>query len=226
MTTALVLAGFALGAAASPHCMTMCGAACASLGGGCRRRAGAFHVGRLFGYMAGGAVAAGGVALLGAWSSAAPALRPWWMLLHLAMLALGAWWLVTGRPPGLLARHGTDVPVNFVKRGRPPVAAAVAGVGWVLWPCATLQGGLLLAALAEGPIGGALVMGAFALASTPALAAAPWAWSRLMRIPAAGQRRARIEAFGWRIAGFGVVLASGWALGAGIWQRAWAWCAA
>ena len=89
----LIVAGLAAGVAASPHCATMCAAPCAALTGGCQRNAGGFHVGRLLGYMAGGALAATSVAALGAWSQTAPALRPVWTALHLALLALGLWWL-------------------------------------------------------------------------------------------------------------------------------------
>ena len=64
MQLPLVLAGLAMGVAASPHCALMCGAPCAAIGGGCRRRATGFHAGRLLGYMAGGAVAAGSMAAM------------------------------------------------------------------------------------------------------------------------------------------------------------------
>ena len=94
----LILAGLAMGVAATPHCAVMCGAPCAALTQGCARTASGFHAGRLFGYMAAGAVAASSIAALGTWSQAAPALRPLWTMLHLAFLALGLWWLVTHRP--------------------------------------------------------------------------------------------------------------------------------
>ena len=53
----LVLAGFALGVAATPHCAGMCGAPCAALTQACGRSVSGFHLGRLIGYMAAGAVA-------------------------------------------------------------------------------------------------------------------------------------------------------------------------
>jgi len=80
----LVLAGLAMGVAATPHCAVMCGAPCAALTQGCARSSAGFHAGRLLGYMAAGAVAASSVAALGTWSTAAPALRPLWVLLQLA----------------------------------------------------------------------------------------------------------------------------------------------
>ena len=177
MDAALVLAGLAMGVAASPHCAAMCGAPCAALTGGCARNATGFHAGRLLGYMAGGAVAAGSVAALGAWSQAAPALRPLWSLLHLGLLALGLWWLAAGRQPDWMKRDSA-VPVRIVGRPARPLRAGLAGLAWVAWPCGALQAALLLAALATSPAGGALVMAAFALASMPALALAPWIWGR------------------------------------------------
>jgi sulfite exporter TauE/SafE len=221
-TPALVLAGLALGAAATPHCAFMCGAPCAALAGGCRRRGAALQAGRLAGYAAGGALAAASVATLGAWARASSLLQPLWTLVQLAFLALGLWWLATGRMPRRLARDGA-VPVRFVARAG-TLRAGLAGLGWVAWPCATLQGALLLAALADGPAGGALVMAAFALASAPALAATPWLWSRLRRTgagPAAAAGAGAVvrpaggpptSATAWRAAGLALALSAGWAL--------------
>src|SRR5690349_1808508 len=111
MNAALLLAGLAMGVAATPHCLLMCGGPSAAIAQGCSRRAAGFQAGRLVGYAAGGAAAAGSVALLGHWSEAAPALRPLWTLLHLAFLALGLWWLATGRQPPGLRRDGA-VPAS------------------------------------------------------------------------------------------------------------------
>ena len=237
MQTALILAGLAMGVAASPHCVAMCGAPCATLTSGCRRSASGFHVGRLLGYMAGGAVAAGSVSLLAAWSQAAPALRPLWMLLHLAFFALGAWWLLTGRQPDFMKRGGA-VPgvangaasVTFERNRRRPWRASLAGAAWVAWPCGALQAALLLSALANTPQGGALVMAAFAIGSMPALAMAPWLWTRWQALRRAASSNstatsaAEVATLGFRVAGAGLLLASGWVLTHGLWQRFAAWC--
>jgi uncharacterized protein len=224
MDAALVLAGLAMGAAASPHCAAMCGAPCAALTGGCRRSATGFHVGRALSYAAGGALAAGSVGLLAEWSRAAPAVRPLWLLLHLALLALGLWWLATGRQPRAMARGGA-VPLTFVARRAQPVRSALAGLAWIAWPCAASQSALLLAALASTPQGGALVMAAFAAASMPALAVAPWALARWQsRRGTTAASRESLAAFGFRVAGLGLVIASGWAVGQGVWQGVTAWC--
>ena len=220
----LVLAGFALGVAATPHCAVMCGAPCAALTHGCGRSVSGFHLGRLIGYMAAGAVAASSVAALGAWSQAAPALRPLWTLLHLAFLGLGLWWLLTGRQPAWMRRSGA-VPVRVVGRRARSVRATLAGLTWVAWPCAALQGALLLAALGSSATDGALVMAAFTVGSIPGLAAAPWAWARWQSLRGGAVAPAQVAVLGFRVAGTALVLASGWALTHGLWERFAAWCA-
>ena len=221
----LVLAGLAMGVAATPHCAVMCGAPCAALTQRCARSTTSFHAGRLIGYVAGGAVAASSVAALGAWSAAAPALRPLWLLLQLAFLALGLCWLVTGRQPALMRRDGA-VPVRIVGGRTKPLRAGLAGLAWVAWPCGALQGALLLSALANDAQGGALVMAAFAIGSMPGLALAPWAWARWQSWRGAVVAPAAVAALGYRVAGAGLVVVSGWALTHGLWERVIAWCAA
>ena len=223
----LILAGLALGVAATPHCAVMCGAPCAALTQGGARESSGFHAGRLVSYTAGGALAAASVTLLGTWSQAVPALRPLWTLLHLGFLALGLWWLATGRQPAFL-RRSSAVPVRVVGRHARSVRAGLAGLAWVAWPCAALQGALVLAALAGSAQGGALVMAAFALASAPGLAAAPWVWARLGagRGAKGGALAPRqVSALGFRVAGASLALVSGWALMHGLWERFAAWCA-
>jgi len=219
----LVLAGLAMGVATAPHCTLMCGAPCASLTHGCARSTTGFHLGRLLGYMAAGALAAASVAALGTWGERAPALRPLWTLLHLAFLALGLWWLAVGRNPAWM-RSGSAVPVTFVGRRKRSTRAALAGLLWVAWPCAALQGALLLSALANSAQGGALVMAAFTAGSAPGLAAAPWAWARWRASRGGVQASDRMTLLGHRIAGGGLVVASGWALTHGLWERFAAWC--
>ncbi len=229
MAWPLVLAALALGVASLPHCALMCGAPCAALTQGCGRSVAVFQIGRLLGYMAGGALAAASISALGAWSQAAPALRPLWTLLHLALLMLGLFWLVAARQPAWLRRDGWQ-PLRFAaSRGR-TLRAGAAGLAWVAWPCAALQGALMLAALASSAPGGALVMAAFAVASMPGSAAAPWAlrrwraWRGEAAAPAssAGQ----IAATGLRIAGAALAGVSAAALAHGIWPRIAAWCGA
>jgi uncharacterized protein len=220
---ALILAGLAMGVAASPHCAAMCSAPCSALASGCKRNATGFHLGRLLGYMAGGAVAAGSVATLGAWAQTAPTLRPLWVLMHLAFLALGLWWLFTGRPLDWMRRSGA-VPVRIVGGGSKPLRTSLFGLAWVAWPCGALQAALMLAALANSAQGGALVMAGFAIGSMPALAIAPWVWSRWQAVTSGAISSAGMRAIGFRTAGAGLILASGWVLTHGMWRQLAAWC--
>jgi len=59
----------------------------------------------------------------------------------------------------------------------------------------------------------------------PGLAAAPWAWARWQSRRGAALAPAQVAVLGFRVAGTALVIASGWALTHGIWQRIAAWCA-
>ena len=233
MDAPLILAGLAMGVASSPHCVVMCGAPCAALTQGSKRNASGFHLGRVLGYAAGGALAASSVMALGAWTQASPALRPLWTLLHLAFLALGLWWLATGRQPDGWQRdravdlsRAAHIKLPVSKHGQALRASAV-GLAWVAWPCGALQAALLLSALASSAATGAMTMAAFAVASAPALALAPWAWGRWARWRAERGSDASAQAMSavaYRVAGASLVLATGWALTHGLWSRVAAWC--
>ncbi len=234
MAWPLVLAGLALGAAATPHCALMCGAPCAALTQTGGRAASGFHLARIAGYMAAGAVAASSVSALASWTQASPAIRPFWTMLHLAFFMLGLWWLATGRQPAWMLRRRSEAsptgtlsgpqPLRF-RSARPATRATVAGLAWVAWPCAALQGGLLLAALASTALSGALVMAAFAIGSMPGLALAPWAWARWQAWRGPQIAPGDVAPLGFRIAGFGLIAVAGWALTHGLWLRFAAWCA-
>jgi uncharacterized protein len=223
MNAPLVLAGIAMGVASAPHCALMCGTPCAAITAGRRSASTGFHLGRVAGYAVAGAVAAGGVSALGAWSRAVPALQPLWLLVHLAFLLLGLWWLLSGRMPARLLRDGT-VPIRFVHRRVHVVRASCAGLAWVAWPCGALQGALLLAALANGASGGAFVMGGFALGSLPALGAAPWLWRRLQALDGSRFTAASFSRIGYRVAGLALVVSSAWAVSHGVRERLAALC--
>jgi sulfite exporter TauE/SafE len=220
MNLSLVAAGFALGAAAAPHCALMCGAPCAAVTQGLRRENALFQAGRLAGYAAAGAIASSTMSLLAAWTGTAPWFAPVWTLVQLCFLALGLWWLATGRMPARLLRDGA-VPARAALP-RPSWRAAGAGFAWVAWPCGVLQGALLLGALGGDAASGAAVMAAFALASGPALLAAPVLWSAWRRI--AGRSRADVQAFGYRITGAALAITASVALAHTLHDRVAALC--
>ncbi len=224
MDAALYASALALGLAGTPHCAAMCGAPCAAV----TARSGwrgqlVFHLLRAFGYAVAGALAAASVNSLGALAGLSPAFKPLWTLVHAAALALGLWLAVAGRQPAWLERIGRQ-PQAATAGGwavmRGPGRPAAAGLLWVAWPCGLLQSALLVAALADGPWGGAGVMGAFALTSAIGLGAAPWVWRRLGAVQPAGWPATA----GVRLAGLMLVLASGWVLTHGMWAQIAAYC--
>jgi uncharacterized protein len=220
----LIVSATLLGLAGAPHCAAMCSAPCAAASGGARGNSAIFHLARVAGYAAGGALAAASVAVLAGWSQWSPALRPLWVLVHAAALALGLWLLVRARQPAWMSRlggrPGTLVPAAGWQRVQAPGRAALAGSLWVAWPCGLLQSALLVAALGSSAATGALAMGGFALASAPGLLLGPWAWKKLLQ---GGQAAAR-ERLAVRAAGALLVGASLWALGHGMWQQIAVFC--
>ena len=243
----LALAGtaFVMGAAGSLHCAAMCVAPCAAVTGGRRGGIAAFQAGRLLGYAAGGAVVAASVGGLLRWESTSGALRPLWLMLHLAALAMGAFLVWRAAPPRWVLRVWTTrapaavgIPVASLVAGPGAVAlsparvagAGLAGLAWLAWPCGLLQSALTVAALAEGPWQGAGVRAAFALGSSPGLLAGPWLLARLGRAVGTGEGGGGGQAggSGVRIATrlSGAMLAAGalWALVHGLWAQIRAYC--
>ena len=223
MTGYLAFTGLAMGLAASPHCVAMCGSPCAAMTCHGRSDALGFHLGRIVGYAAAGAVAAASVTALGAWTRTSPALQPLWLLVHLSFLGLGLWCLALGRMPRRMVRDGA-VAVTLVRRGARPWRTSLAGLAWVAWPCGALQAALLVSALANGAVGGALVMACFAVASLPALAAAPWLWGSWQAWRGRRASPAEAGAWGYRIAGAGLASSSGWAIASGLREHLAAFC--
>lgn len=228
MEPTLIVAAALMGLAGAPHCTAMCGAMCTLTVRRCspdRPVAGsaAFMLGRLAGYAAAGALAAWAVSSIGRMASGTASLRALWTVFHLAALALGLWLLVYARQPRWLEAIGGPAPraPGTVAVVRGPLSAGAAGLAWFALPCGLLQSALVMAALADGPAGGAAAMAAFALTSSTGLSLAPV----IVRRWAAGDGRAgRFPGWAMRIAGLGLVATSGWALGHGLWERIAALC--
>ena len=226
MELALAASALMLGLAGTPHCVAMCGAACTAIG----RQAGggvrwSFHAGRVVGYAAAGAVAAGSVGALASLAQVSPALRPLWTLAHAAAMALGLWLLWQGRQPAWMenlgrGRGSPSAATGGWQRISGPARGAGAGFAWVAWPCGLLQSALVVAALANTPAGGALVMAAFAVASGTGLVLGPWLWLRL----GAQGNAALAGALATRAAGAMLAGASAWALGHDVIRDVVAFC--
>lgn len=238
MDTALVVTAGLMGLAGIPHCAAMCSAPCAAVtlacAGGQRTTSAllGWHVGRLLSYAVAGALVAASVALLARLGSGAVVLQPLWSIVHVAAIVFGAWLVWSGRWPGWVDRTAQRVGrrsglTSQARSGAPRFqgaislsatarASAVGGL-WAAMPCGLLQSALLVAALASGPVQGAAVMSVFALAS----ASGPWLGpALLLRI----RGSAASPAWATRVAGASLVVASGWSVGHGLWQRLIAWC--
>lgn len=192
MDAALIGSAALLGLAGMPHCATMCSAPCAAVTGPRGPGAVAFHASRVAGYAAAGLVASASVGSLATLSQWTPALRPLWVLFHVAMLALGLWMLIQARQPAWMGQIGRVAPATAaaspsllatgaqpIRVWRRPAGAALAGALWVAWPCGLLQSALLVSSMTQSPWSGAGAMAAFALSSATGLLAAPALWRAL-----------------------------------------------
>lgn len=247
MDTALALSALLMGLAGSPHCVAMCGAACAGIAGRCggarpQRALLALHLGRLLSYAAGGAVVAVGVGALADIAAWSPALRPLWTLVHAAALALGVWLLWHGRQPAFLDNLGRGTSRELAAVGAPaaaggapqpvhgptprrarwpgPLKAGAAGALWLAWPCGLLHSALVMAALGHGAVGGASIMAAFAVGTSVGLWVGPALWWRI-GAPGAGWLASGGAV---RLAGLGLAAASAWALGHDLGAKVLAYC--
>ncbi len=186
----LVGAGLLMGLVGSPHCAGMCGAACSGIiqrvgkGRSALSQTLVLLTSRTLSYAVGGALAAGSLGTLRAWSEHVVLLRPFWVLLQCAALFLGLWLLVRGSAPRwpVPKRLGGPEwqPVESPTLTRPILEpwcrVAASGALWVAWPCGLLHSALLVASIAPGPGLGAAVMMAFALSSSVALGFGTFSW--------------------------------------------------
>lgn len=223
MQTSLAITALLMGLAGGPHCVAMCGAACAGLGqaaGPHRGRAiGLFQLGRIAGYAVLGGLAAASIQGLGWLTVQSAALRPVWSLFHVAALMLGLWLLFQAQQPVWLEGAARRVwsGVQGVVAARGPLAPFWVGLLWALLPCGLLYSALLVAAMSSHPWQGAAVMALFALGTSVAMVAGPWLWLRLSGSPSSG-------AWGIRLAGLALAASSAWALWMGLVHDTAPWC--
>ena len=222
MQTSLAVTALLMGLAGGPHCVAMCGAACAGLGQAAGERRvqalTAFQLGRLAGYSLLGALAAMSVQGLGWLTTQSAAIRPLWTLLHLAAMALGVLLMLQARQPVWLdqsARRPWAAVRRFHER-RGMLAPLTVGVLWALMPCGLLYSALMVAALTSHAVDGALTMALFALGSSVSLWAGPWLWLRLQTLGDG--------AWGMRLAGLTLFAVSAWGLWMGLVHDQAPWC--
>ncbi len=222
MQTALAATALLMGLAGGPHCVAMCGAACAGIGrssgGNSTRSLWIFQAGRLMGYSALGGLAAVSMQGLGWLTVQSAALRPVWTLIHVAAALMGLMLLLQARQPVWLEGAARKVwsKVRSATSGSSAGAPLVIGVLWALLPCGLLYSALLVAALTGKLAEGAAVMALFALGSGVSLMAGPWLWLRL-RGQGSGQ-------WAIRIAGLALLVTSAWALWMGLVHDTAPWC--
>lgn len=219
----MTLSALVMGLVGGPHCVAMCGAACAGIARAAaprsRQALWTWQLGRLVGYSVLGALAGGTVQGMGWLGQQTVVLRPVWTMMHVAALLLGLLLVVQARQPAFLDGWAQAV----WRRARPVMsrlgarAPAVLGVGWALMPCGLLYSALLVASLSASALEGAAIMAAFAVGTMVSLVAGPWLLLRL--------GDARSGGWGIRLAGLALVATSGWALWMGITQPTGLWCA-
>ena len=230
MQTSLALTGLFRGLAGGPHCVAMCGAACAGIrrtaNGSNTRGMWSFQMGRLLGYTTLGALVATSMQGLGWLSVHSVVLRPAWTLLHVVAAVLGGILLWQARQPGWLesaARSawfrlrqlvgGRNGAAPGTITFRPPL---ILGMVWTFLPCGLLYSTLLVAALSRNWLDGATVMALFTFGGGVSLMAGPWLWLRVQ-----GQRSGQ---WAVRVAGLALLGTSLWALWMGLAPNMAPWC--
>ena len=227
MQTTLVVTGLLMGLAGGPHCVAMCGAACAGIGratnGANTRSMWIFQAGRVLGYSALGGVVAASMQGLGWLSVHSAALRPVWTLFHVVAAMLGLMLLWKARQPVWLEEGARSVWLKvrsaagaLAGSNASGAAPLMLGVLWSLLPCGLLYSALLVAGLTSSITEGAAVMALFALGSSVSLMAGPWLWLRL-RKHGSGQ-------WAIRLAGLALLASSAWALWMGLVHNTAPWC--
>lgn len=229
MQSSLALTALLMGLVGGPHCVAMCGAACAGIG----QAAGSsstsavlqFQIGRVLGYAGLGGLAAASMQGLGWLTVQSAALRPVWSLLHVAATLLGLVLLIQARQPVWLESGGRKVwnVVRSLAPGGGQSVPLLLGVIWALLPCGLLYSALLVAGLAGSVVAGAGVMALFALGTSVTMTLGPWLWLRL-RANAENKKPGGTGDWGVRLAGAALAVSSGWALWMGLMHNNAPWC--
>lgn len=163
------MGAFAAGISGSFHCALMCGPLACVAGKPSRTSAVAWHLSRTTSYVLLGAVlGASGSLAFRSLAQRAESVLPWLMAMGLLM---AAW----ETPAQWLSRFGLGKVAHRLHawgaKFSPATRACAMGASTPFLPCGLVYG-ISLAALASGTaLGGALLMGAFAVGGAPALAA-------------------------------------------------------
>ncbi len=228
MQSSLALTALLMGVAGGPHCIAMCGAACAGIGqaAGAQKNSAmwTFQFGRVIGYSMLGALAAASMQGLGWLTVQSAALRPVWTMFHAAMVGLGLVLLIKAQQPIWLESLGRKVwaKVRAFTHGRGQSAPLLIGTLWSLLPCGLLYSALMVATLTGNAIEGAVVMALFAAGTSVSMMAGPWLWLKLQN-----SKQTNIQGMGdWgmRLAGLALAASAAWALWMGYMHDTAPWC--
>lgn len=244
MNAAVASTALLMGLVGGAHCLAMCSAPCGALvglqsdesagerhadasaqpvrwmpRGGVVRRGVAFHVGRLAGYSAAGALAALAMDSLAWLTQQTSALRPAWTLLHVAVMVWGLMMMIQARQPEWVESAGRSVWARVRPLVGAPGGVFIAGCLWALMPCALLYSALLVAALSGGAVEGAASMALFGLGSGVWLVGGPWLWSRLRSLLNASKAE-----WGTRVAGALLCVMGAWAIWMDMFHNPSLWC--
>lgn len=226
MLNQLVITAFIMGFVGGPHCVVMCGAACAGVGQAQGKKGffslSQFHLGRLIAYSLLGFLAATSMQVVAWMSSQLVFIRPIWSLLHVAMMVLGLFLLLKGSQPLFLEDSAKKVWLWIRKKTQNPGNSSwvsfpfVLGLAWAFMPCGLLYSALMVAGIATNPYMGAFVMLSFALASSVSLIIGPWF---LLRLRSWGS-----GSLGIRLAGLSLASVSAYALYMAMVHNQAPWC--
>lgn len=225
MLWALATTAFLMGLMGGSHCLVMCAAPCGALtglGGGSKEgsqpvgwvrqggfvgRVTGFHLGRLIGYGAAGALAAFAMEQLAWLGQSSSALRPVWTLTHVLILGWGVLMMLQARQPAWIEQAGRKMWAQVKPLVAHPGGLFVTGMAWALLPCGLLYTALLTAALSGSLLRGALCMVLFGFGSGLWLILGPWTFQRVRAwIGTAG------GSLGARLAGLVLFALGSWAL--------------
>ncbi|MCE9633478.1 MAG: sulfite exporter TauE/SafE family protein [Methylophilales bacterium] len=218
MQTTLVLTTFFMGLAGGPHCIAMCGTACAGISNSRPLPMTQFHAGRLLGYATLGAVAAASIQGLGWLTTQTAALHPLWTFFHVLVLCWGLILITYARQPLWVTGMGRSIWLHVRQLSNLPGGKFMTGLLWALMPCGLLYSALLVASLSANMLSGAMSMATFAVGTSISLIVGPWLWIKLKH----GQWVS--EESSMRLAGLLLTIVAAWAVWMDIMHQQKIWC--
>lgn len=182
MQTTLAMSTLLMGLAGGPHCIAMCGAACAGLSKQAGTSGFQFQIGRMIGYAALGAIAASSVAGLAWMSQHSAVFKPLWIFFHVLILVWGFMLLILARQPIIAEGFSLGIWSRVQHLASQRNGLIYIGMLWALMPCGLLYSALLVASLTGHIASGALSMVTFAVGSSISLILGPLVWRKTLQL--------------------------------------------